>query len=557
MKLYGLICFCFLAGICSAKSDSIAIRLDRLQYSSEFEKNQFTALSKKGTFDPLLFLYCLDTTTTEASAVKFRQKLNSFFDEKLVPGSDKNSEKAIKATFKEIHDKLLTKYEEGASFESLLDKGIYNCLTASALYAMAFDRLQIPYQLRSTTSHVYVIANPGPQQITIESTDPVGGVFSYNDSYKKTYIEMLVKQKMISKEEFNQSSQESLFQKYFYSSDTINMKQLIGLHYYNNGVALYNNDDYSGAVNQLQKAYYLNGSKQVSHMLYLALGTAIAKRFEITDTLDVERYFMFMRLGKLTDYDPLFTSYQQASQELLVRNDDLPTFEGMSAAIFKALADDSANTVPFKEHYYYAKAYAYITKKDYVQAYINIAKAHCINSKNIQIKSMYETLNEHIYYYLVEEVEEDSMEIVINNLEKIKEDCSGIKANLWSTQLAWMRVTMKYEDNEVAKGDLLLENAEKLIQTNKPEGLNDVFIENAYEAGENYYYRKGDYVKAKQYINRGLKVLPDNKKFKSTLAFLNERIAGPKYSPPPMPPANRNYNNTKPAPRTVIVKTPH
>lgn len=394
-KLYALVVLASIYSFCQAKTDSVSIDLSRLEYASDFEQKQFDVLSKTGTFNPLLFLYCLDSTTTEASAGRFEQKLNTFFDDKLGAAANKNSDKSIKIIFREIHDNLLNKYTLDSRFENVLDKGEYNCVTGSALYALAFEHYHIPYQLRSTTSHVYVIANPGPNQLLIETTDPVGGAFNYSETYKKSYIDLLVKQKLISKEENSENSVENLFQKYFYTSDTINFKQLIGYHYYNNGINLLADEKFDQAVNQLKKAYYLNNNKQVSHVLYLALAGKISRSFSITNPQDIETYFMFLKLGNESQASGLYNDYLAASQDLLVRQDDVPKFEAMSNTLFSML-EDSAELSRYKEHYYYSLAYVYITKKDYLNAYLNTARAYCLNSKNIQVKAMYDELSKKI-----------------------------------------------------------------------------------------------------------------------------------------------------------------
>jgi hypothetical protein len=539
--------------LCHAKTDSVTINLSQLQYASDFEQKQFDALSKSGAFNPLLFLYCLDSTTTGASAAQFEQKLNTFFDEKLNAAAGKNNEKAIKAIFREIHDNLLSKYTTESRFERLLDKGEYNCVTASALYALAFERYHIPYQLRSTTSHVYVIANPGPDQLIIESTDPIGGAFKYSDAYKKSYIDLQLKQKMISKEEYNQATTEELFQKYFYTSDTINLKQLIGYHYYNDGLSLLSNEQYEPAVNQLKKAYYLNGNKQVTHVLYVALAGKIANSFDITNTHDLEYYFMFNKLGKETNLDALFNSYTLAAQDLLIRKDDLARFDSMSNTIFAYL--DSADLKRFQEQCYYSLAYTYATKEDYLNAYLNTAKAYCINSKNVQVKALYDKLDKHIYFYLTEQLDEDSLEWALASIEAISKTCPAMKGKQWALQMGFMKAGILFNDEKISKGDEALLAAEKLLAANKDATAEDMYIEGAYEAAENYYYRKNEFARAKEYVLRGLKLVPESSTLKRALEYLNMRIS---HNYPSLPPApyNRNYN-TRPTPRTIIVKTPH
>ncbi|HLP51712.1 MAG TPA: hypothetical protein VK154_12565 [Chitinophagales bacterium] len=560
-KLSLLFCFVYISLCSHAKTDSVYIDVSTLKYASEFERTQFGQLDKKGTFNALHFLYCLDSTVTAEKAAQIEQKLNTFFDEKLSPLiGNKNTDKAIKAVFKQIHDNLLTKYVKESRFERLLDNGEYNCVTASALYALAFQKFGIPYQLRSTTDHVYVIANPGPNQLLIEATDPVGGAFSYNEQYKRTYIDMLVKQKMISKQENNETPLEQLFQKHFYTSDTIDLKQLIGYHYYNNGVALIGAQEFAPAANQLMKAYYLNRNSKVEHLLFLALAAQIGQNFDVTDTIHLQRYFMFCKLGKETDFDALYNSYAQASDELLVRKDDTQKFDEVSQYLFRNLPD-TGTVNKFKEHYYYALAVTFYTKKDFISAYENILKANCINSKNIRIKAVYDELSKNLFRFLVEEAEDEKdMDSLINRIA-LAENCGGGLSDQWRFQMMMIQAGIKFEDKDLTAGNSLLAQAEKFAADKKMTDLDDLYTSLGYSAAQTYYYLRYDVGKAKEYVLRGLKLDPDNRILKSNLESLNRTgtYQRPQYSnafPPPPPPPMYKTETKPTAPRTVIVKTP-
>jgi len=40
------------------------------------------------------------------------------------------------------------------------------------LYALVYDRISIPYKVMASSNHVYLVANPGPKSIVIETTNP-------------------------------------------------------------------------------------------------------------------------------------------------------------------------------------------------------------------------------------------------------------------------------------------------------------------------------------------------------------------------------------------------
>jgi hypothetical protein len=569
-KLYLLIILALAAPCLYAITDTIKIDVSTLEYASDFERQQFQNLEKNGTFNALNFLYCLDSTVTPAKAAEIEKKLNKLLEEKIGPAAkNSNTDKALKAMFKQIHDNLLTKYVSESRFEVLLDKGEYNCVTASALYALAFEKYGIPYQLRSTTDHVYVIANPGPTQMIIETTDPVGGAYTYSEAYKKTYVDMLKRQKMISKTEYDDSSIETLFQKYYYKADTINMRQLISYHYSNDGVWLMRDERYSASTNQLLKAYYLNNNSQITHLLSVAMASAINRKFEITDTADINRYFLFLKIKGETDYDGLYNDYVQASDDLLMRKDDLPTFENITNCILGHLSD-SITISKFQEHYYLSKAVVFATKQKFLPAFENIYRAHCMNPKNVRVNLLYDQLNKYLYGFLLQEVEDGAdLDSIINAITKAGIGCEKEKADLWLFNSVMLQAEMAFNDNKITEGNSLLAKGEKMVAEKKLTGMDHIFIERAYSSAQKHFYVKYEIAKAKEYLVRGLKLDPENEKLKEDLKTLNNvgSYTRPTYNtgtnPPPPPPVYYNngsaprYNNTPPTkPRTVIVKTP-
>jgi hypothetical protein len=559
-RIFALLLCATMASNAMAETDTGHIDLSLVKYSSDFERTQFLNLRDKGIFNRLNFLLCLDSTANDAKAQSVLLKFNRFFNEKLAPiQKSKTGDKAIKAVFKEIHDNLLTKYITEAHFEMILDDGRYNCLTASALYALSFEKLGIPYQLRSTADHVYVIANPGPEQILIETTDPVGGAFTYNEQYKKAYIEMLQKQKMISKQEFNESSLETLFQKYFYSSDTINLKQLIGYHYYNSGVELIRDENYEKASNQLMKAYYLNDKKQVAHMLSLGLAVLINKNFDIADSASMNLYFLFCSLNEEVDYEFLYNKYVFGSEDLLMRKDELDKFQKISGYIFHFIKD-STQLSKFQEHYYYACAVSYYSKKDFISAYQNIAKSYCLNSKNLRVKSMFEDLNSNLFRYFPKD-DDGLLDSAINTIWAAGSNCEQLNSSKWKFQMMMMRAGLEFQNNRMESGNQILAEAEKFAADNKLTDFEDRYIQMAYGGAKNYYYVRYDIPKAKEYLARGLKLDPNNQYLKDDLEALNKLGNWTKptgsYRDFPLPSTAPRVKNYTATPRTVIVKTPH
>lgn len=124
-----LLLYCVPLGACAGEGDS-------LRYHSDFERVQFAALLADDP-DQLQLLIAACPTGDEAMHTAFSGKVDQLFmrlESKKVRA--KPVEKQVKLIFKEVHDSFLKRYLEEAIFTDLLETGTYNCVTASALYAV-------------------------------------------------------------------------------------------------------------------------------------------------------------------------------------------------------------------------------------------------------------------------------------------------------------------------------------------------------------------------------------------------------------------------------------
>lgn len=101
-------------------------------------------------------------------------------------------------------------------FTELNKNGNYNCVTATALYGLLLNDLGIPFSIKETPEHVYLIAYPKSDAILIESTDPLKGYRVFNDNYKALIVQNLKENKIISESEFKTGNVNNLFDKYFF-----------------------------------------------------------------------------------------------------------------------------------------------------------------------------------------------------------------------------------------------------------------------------------------------------------------------------------------------------
>ena len=164
----------------------------------------------------------------------------------------------LEHVFVKAHQKFLKDFEQYATFSELFEKGKYNCLTGTAIYALLLDHFDIEYSIIETNYHIFLTASTTSGKILIEATDPANGFIT--DPRKIESRIQRYRQNEVQTSEKNP---------YFFSFDLFNevdLNQLAGLLYYNHAVANYNAHNYQSAIDHLQLAVELYDSPRIEEL---------------------------------------------------------------------------------------------------------------------------------------------------------------------------------------------------------------------------------------------------------------------------------------------------
>jgi len=224
-------------------------------FESSLEKKLFTQYLNQP-------FYLLQTLHSNPSLDYSRwDKLLKILDKK----EEKNRDKIqfLSDIFFKTHQHLLKRYEQHASFSNLLSEGIYDCVTGSATLGLLLDRYGIPYELIETDYHVFLKGEFAGIEFIMESTFSEDGLILGKD----LVFEFETKFRMKGgdrKYDFNislGSNEALLVENQTYES--IGLKELAGLQYYNNAILRFNQKNYPEAFAQLVKAGYLYPSERI------------------------------------------------------------------------------------------------------------------------------------------------------------------------------------------------------------------------------------------------------------------------------------------------------
>lgn len=167
----------------------------------------------------------------------YRSELDDFTRKMQQWKSKKRHEKAfLDKFFYAVQRNFLKKYAPFQDFSALMQNGTYNCLSATALYALLLDELKISYQIYETDYHIFLMVETTEgEQVFFETTDPLDGFVD-----KQAEIDRMIAQ--IRKDELVGNPAPTMAHVDFDLQvfRPVSLQQLAGLQYYNQAAYLYN-----------------------------------------------------------------------------------------------------------------------------------------------------------------------------------------------------------------------------------------------------------------------------------------------------------------------------
>jgi hypothetical protein len=179
--------------------------------------------------------------------------------------ASKDDKHFLKYVFEKTHQHYLRQYESYASFNELTDKGVYNCLTGTALYALILDHLGFKYKIIETNYHIFLVVNTADGMILFEATDPIKGFVADADKVERRL------RKYKENQMTHVDPQKNYYEYSFRLFDEVNLDQMLGLLYYNEAIEAFNAQQLPSAVNHLDKAIGLYKSPRIEEFTKIIL----------------------------------------------------------------------------------------------------------------------------------------------------------------------------------------------------------------------------------------------------------------------------------------------
>ena len=501
--------FLLLFVVCTAvAAQDISIDPRKVRYASDFEKQVFNDLFFNKKTDLFGLFIANGALLSENSIAEkkshFLQQLETLNTDKIV---SRKNEKKIRYIYDYIHETFLTKYEINNRFEDIFANGFYNCVSASALYALVFSELNIPFVIKEKPTHVYLIAYPDAEKITVESTNPIGGSYVPEPQFKQTFVKVLKDQKLISAQEYASGNIDELFDEHYYGSDlNISLLQLAGIQYLNAGLYLIDEKNFSRATDELEKAYLLYPSERIGYLLMMATH----KSFLENERKDTAHAQLLSKLARFNKYgitnDMILGEFSLVIQNLLfdkAQKADLQVY--YENLLQLTPGDDQKHELTFLYNFENGRYH-------YNQGHFNASLPHF--EECIKIKPTHQETQQILISALSKSFENTPNDERINGLEDFSVRYPALLENNIFRQMlgtAYLIETMaSFESAKPADGERYKAAFEAFRLKNKEVIYNAHLVGSAYSAAAVYYFRKGQTSRARSILALGLEISPDN-----------------------------------------------
>ena len=508
-KWFPLWLFCFLISIfCGATPSDSLVRWSEISFSSAFEKTALHNFFKSNEKDYLLALLGNVSPGDENLAGLFEDKINVTLRE--IQGSDnlkKKNDKKVKYLYQVIHDRFLAKYEGESQFYEILKSGNYNCVTATALYALFFERLGIPYTIKEEPTHVYLVAYPNADNILIETTTPASGFTSFDTDFKTKYITALKSQKIIGSAEVKASNLDELFNKYYFGKENINLTQLIGIHYLNDGLFKREDKDIAGAYEQMEKGYLFYPNSRSEFLLM----SFTAARLEDAKLDPIHRAALIGRISRFSNtvtVDMIKGEFYNLTQDVLTKSNDKDLYK----RCYQETILNIANPVLAAEVsyiYYYENGRIYYNQGNYTRAKPFFAQAMRLQPNNVDLGGTFVSCLAQTFR------NEHNNRSILDSLEIYKSRFTSLEQNNNFMSMMGLAYVIEFgnsfERGNVALGEKYEALFESLYESNKDLTLmNPDAVGKAYSDASVFYFKKGQKAKARELLEKGLQIVPND-----------------------------------------------
>ncbi len=498
------------------------VRVQDLHFISTFEKQAFAEFSSQKTTSQLLpLLLCTSPNSTQETVLQINNKIKGITDKLIADGLlKKKNEKKVKAIYADVHNTFLKKYEEDVRFADIFTNGNYNCVTATALYALVFEELGISYEVKEEPTHVYLLAYPNAENILVESTSPLRGFIVFDERFKQSFVDALKNQKIIGNADISNKSTDELFNSYYFKRDKLNLQQLVGIHYSNDALFKRDKNDIKGAYQQMEKAYFLYQAPKTEYLL-MQFGVELITKEKLQPK---EKSKLIAKVSRYKNQgitnDMIQGEFGNLTNEVLSRDNNKSLYKECFEILVNGISDKELIS-DISYIYNYENGRILYNQGSFSAAKVFFEKALFFQPNNTDLAGIFTTSIANSLR------NERSPKQAYDTLVKYQKKYPVLSQNNnFNSMIAMSYALMfgeAFEKGNLSEAEKYKAQFEEMVKTNKDINIVPSIIGSAYSSACSYYYKKGQKSKAMQLLEKGLELSPDNFELRTRQQMINSR----------------------------------
>lgn len=488
---------------------------DFVKYSGDTEKSLISSAKMPDDFMKLSLASELSDAESGILYNNLMQQLKQLNLQSIV--SDK-SERHLKKVYDVLHEHFFKKYNPSANFGDFIVNGEYNHLSAAILYAYVLETLSVPYQIIQYPSHIYVVANPGTDNVKFETIDPSSGVYFISAESKQAAVVNFIKAGYMDQSYAIRVGIERAFDDFMYNKQEISLQEAVGILYFNRAMNELNAAVASAAYSDTYKSDILFPDKKNEYFKNVAL-LAMVDGFKYNDIADWHALSTLINSRSATDNLKDYTAieFQNYMNDKLLNAGQKDKVTEVYNYLHLNITD-TALKKKIAKIYFFESANYYIITNNYDQAFDCLDVAYQLDPNNPIIISNLEKMITHKYGYMSPTTQNlEIFDTYVTQHSALKNNL--VIAHIYEYFYGVLGNAAYLRGNNVAGEKYLKMMISELdTHTESNDNRNNIVIAGLFSAAAGYYLKKQQRQKAIETLKVGLKYEPTDEELQHKLA---------------------------------------
>lgn len=489
------------------------VKFEDLSFNSYFEQIAFYQL-KEGNPDYLKLLLAVDKEITKSKYELYKREIDLELQKIRTKKFEKaKPEKQVEILYNQLNRDIFFRYTENVNLSRTFSDGSFNCLTASAYYGIIFDSLGIDYNFRDSKNHVHPVAYPNDLQIMVETTDPVKGVKYFDDRLKKQFVEYLLESKLISRDDYYMKGPDEIFNQYYFPESSIGILDLAGLQYMNDALFLFYDGDFTASLNQIKKACYLYPSERILTIFLFILDNYFS-RVQMNSLEAIKPMILLSRIpAEKVDLKLIDNIYGSLTKTILFDYSMEAMYDSIYNYLDKQFNDGHVKQIVTFNYYYYKGKY-FIAGFKFKDALEMFEKAFVFNTQNVELQALFISTLAMSFSNSSNAEINDRLEYYSEYIPELNENGMFLSFRMSSFLIL---AEEKFDFGNASEAIEFIKKFEEMYKENPNVSFDYDQVGRAYSAAAVYFFKRYKRDTAKEYLERGLEIAPDNLELKYRL----------------------------------------